>query len=189
MVFYGGVLFGFLTLLTYAAPTRLSIGNLLDVFAPGLALGLAIGRIGCFMAGCCWGDVCVDRAALPKVEGPVTAWQLQTFPGLSWNGFPLAVRFPKDAGAFEQHSQLGLVATNADRSLPVHPAQLYEAVLAVGLCILLNGSFRKRAWPGQVCCWLILGYAVVRFVVEFFRADNPPIYLGLTLSQVISVVL
>src|ERR1051326_480547 len=101
MVFYGGVLFGFLTLITYAAATRLSIGNLLDVFAPGLALGLAIGRIGCFMAGCCWGDVCVDRAALPQVEGPVTAWQLQTFPGLSWNGFPLAVRFPKDAGAFE----------------------------------------------------------------------------------------
>src|SRR3990170_2457097 len=29
-----------------------------DVFAPGLALGHAIGRLGCLAAGCCWGAVC-----------------------------------------------------------------------------------------------------------------------------------
>src|SRR5688572_31370960 len=29
-----------------------------DVFAPGLALGHAIGRLGCFAAGCCWGSEC-----------------------------------------------------------------------------------------------------------------------------------
>jgi phosphatidylglycerol:prolipoprotein diacylglycerol transferase len=52
MVFYGGVIFGFLTLLTYARLTRLSTANLLDIFAPALALGLALGRVGCFMAGC-----------------------------------------------------------------------------------------------------------------------------------------
>src|SRR5690242_20695404 len=30
----------------------------LDVFAPGIALGQAIGRLGCFAAGCCWGKEC-----------------------------------------------------------------------------------------------------------------------------------
>lgn len=29
-----------------------------DVFAPGLALGHGIGRVGCFLAGCCWGQQC-----------------------------------------------------------------------------------------------------------------------------------
>jgi phosphatidylglycerol:prolipoprotein diacylglycerol transferase len=30
----------------------------MDVFAPGIAIGQAIGRLGCFAAGCCWGKVC-----------------------------------------------------------------------------------------------------------------------------------
>ena len=29
-----------------------------DAFAPGIAIGHAIGRIGCFAAGCCWGKEC-----------------------------------------------------------------------------------------------------------------------------------
>ena len=57
MVFYGGFIFAFITLIVYAQLSRLSVANLLDVFAPGAALGLAFGRIGCFMAGCCWGDL------------------------------------------------------------------------------------------------------------------------------------
>jgi prolipoprotein diacylglyceryltransferase len=35
---------------------------------------------------------------------------------------------------------------------------------------------------------MLVGYGVIRFAVEFFRADNAPAYLGLTISQVISVV-
>src|SRR5437868_9117533 len=40
MVFYGGLLFGILTVLAYARITQLALGSLFDVFAPGLALGL-----------------------------------------------------------------------------------------------------------------------------------------------------
>jgi len=36
---------------------------------------------------------------------------------------------------------------------------------------------------------LLLGYAMIRFGTEFLRADNRPLYLGLTLSQVISLAL
>ena len=32
--------------------------EMLDAFAPGIAIGHAIGRIGCFAAGCCWGTEC-----------------------------------------------------------------------------------------------------------------------------------
>ena len=35
---------------------------------------------------------------------------------------------------------------------------------------------------------MLVGYGIIRFAVEFFRADNAPAYLGLTISQVISVV-
>jgi phosphatidylglycerol:prolipoprotein diacylglycerol transferase len=189
MVFYGGLIFGFLTLLVYARITRLDLWNLLDVFAPGLALGLALGRVGCFMAGCCWGDLCVDQVKFSTHPGTASPWQLQTVPMISHAGFPLAVRFPEGAGAFEQHKNLGLISSADHLSLPVHPVQLYEAALALALCVGLHLRFEKRRWHGQVFCWLILSYAVIRFGTEFLRADNPPIYLGLTLSQVISLLL
>src|ERR1041385_3508455 len=107
------------------------------IFAPGLALGLAFGRVGCFMAGCCWGDLCVEPSALSKVPPAVTPWQIQTFASLSPSHFPLAVRFPPNAGAFEQHRHLGLISADATASLPVHPVQLYEACLALILCAWL----------------------------------------------------
>jgi phosphatidylglycerol---prolipoprotein diacylglyceryl transferase len=189
MVFYGGVVFGFITLAAYSRLTHLSLANLLDVFAPGLALGLAFGRIGCFLAGCCWGDLCVQPATLANAGLDAKAWQIQTFPSLSSPAFPLAVRFPRDAGAYEQHEQYGLIAANSIRSLPVHPVQLYEAAMALCLCILLGIQFGKRHWHGQVFCMLILIYGLIRFCTEFLRADNAPIYLGLTLSQVISAAM
>jgi phosphatidylglycerol:prolipoprotein diacylglycerol transferase len=189
MVFYGGLIFGILTVLIYAKVARLPLSGLLDVFAPGLALGLAFGRIGCFMAGCCWGDVCIGPNEAPIIAARDSEWQVRTFPLVSPAGFPLAVRFPNDAGAFEQHRKLGLIDETAIRSRPVHPVQLYEAGLALALCLFLHSWFQKRHWSGQVFCLLILNYAVIRFAMEFLRADNPPIYLGLTLSQVISLVL
>lgn len=54
-VYQGGFLLAFLTAIFYLHRNHLPLGKTFDVFAPGLALGHAIGRIGCFSAGCCWG--------------------------------------------------------------------------------------------------------------------------------------
>ena len=60
-VFYGGLVFAlavsFLLLRRYKLPAL----PVLDSFAPALALGQGIGRIGCFAAGCCWGAACDRR--------------------------------------------------------------------------------------------------------------------------------
>jgi phosphatidylglycerol---prolipoprotein diacylglyceryl transferase len=188
MVFYGGMIFGALTLVVYARLAKLELSSLLDSFAPGLALGLALGRVGCFMAGCCWGDVCVDRAQVTKADAG-WQWQIRTVPLLSQVGFPLAVRFPEGSGAYEQHRHLGLIDEQSQRSLPVHPVQLYEAALALALCGFLTRRFGSRLWRGQIVCLFLFGYAGIRFATEFLRADNQPIYFGLTLSQVISLML
>jgi prolipoprotein diacylglyceryltransferase len=114
---------------------------------------------------------------------------VRTIPLISGGSFPLAVRFPEGAGAYEQHRKLGLIDEQSAFSRPVHPVQLYEAALALGLCLFLHLRFDRRRWQGQVACLLVLNYAVIRFATEFLRADNAPIYFGLTLSQVISLVL
>jgi phosphatidylglycerol---prolipoprotein diacylglyceryl transferase len=53
--FFGGLILALLTAWYYMRKKGLPGLRTADVFAPGLALGHAIGRLGCFAAGCCWG--------------------------------------------------------------------------------------------------------------------------------------
>ncbi|MBI1897206.1 MAG: prolipoprotein diacylglyceryl transferase [Acidobacteria bacterium] len=59
-VYQGGLLLALLTAVLYMRHHRLAGLLTADVFAPAIALGHAIGRLGCFSAGCCWGTRC-DR--------------------------------------------------------------------------------------------------------------------------------
>ncbi|MBM3774543.1 MAG: prolipoprotein diacylglyceryl transferase [Acidobacteria bacterium] len=57
-VFYGGLLAALATAWWFMRRKGLPFLATGDVFAPGVAIGHAIGRIGCFAAGCCWGVEC-----------------------------------------------------------------------------------------------------------------------------------
>lgn len=54
-VFYGGLIAAVLTALWYLWRHRMPVWTVTDVFAPGIALGHVIGRMGCLFAGCCFG--------------------------------------------------------------------------------------------------------------------------------------
>jgi phosphatidylglycerol:prolipoprotein diacylglycerol transferase len=60
-VFYGGLLLAMATGFIALRRWNMPVGRTLDALAPGAALGQAIGRVGCFAAGCCWGEQC-DRS-------------------------------------------------------------------------------------------------------------------------------
>ena len=57
-VFYGGLIASLAVAVWQMRKTRLPGWKTADVFAPAIALGHGIGRIGCFSAGCCWGVKC-----------------------------------------------------------------------------------------------------------------------------------
>jgi phosphatidylglycerol:prolipoprotein diacylglycerol transferase len=57
-VFHGGFLAALLFAIWYVRRQSLPLLGTMDCFAPGVALGHAIGRLGCFAAGCCWGKEC-----------------------------------------------------------------------------------------------------------------------------------
>ncbi len=59
-VFQGGLVLALLFAVFYMRRAGLPFLATADAFAPGIAIGHAIGRIGCFAAGCCWGTEC-DR--------------------------------------------------------------------------------------------------------------------------------
>lgn len=55
LVFYGGFLAAAAVGVWFVRKRRMPLGTIADLLAPGLALGQAIGRLGCFAAGCCYG--------------------------------------------------------------------------------------------------------------------------------------
>jgi phosphatidylglycerol:prolipoprotein diacylglycerol transferase len=57
-VWQGGLVLAIVVAILYIRHNRLPLLSTFDAFAPGIALGHAIGRIGCFAAGCCWGNQC-----------------------------------------------------------------------------------------------------------------------------------
>jgi phosphatidylglycerol:prolipoprotein diacylglycerol transferase len=54
-VFYGGLILAVAVALWFIRYARLPLWTTCDVFAPGIALGHVVGRLGCFLAGCCYG--------------------------------------------------------------------------------------------------------------------------------------
>jgi phosphatidylglycerol:prolipoprotein diacylglycerol transferase len=57
-VFYGGLIAALAVAVWYLRKAGLPGWKTADVFAPAIALGHGIGRVGCFSAGCCWGVEC-----------------------------------------------------------------------------------------------------------------------------------
>jgi phosphatidylglycerol:prolipoprotein diacylglycerol transferase len=55
LVFYGGLICAFPIGVWYVRKHRLNFSKLADVIAPSIAIGQALGRLGCFSAGCCYG--------------------------------------------------------------------------------------------------------------------------------------
>lgn len=76
-VFYGGLILAVGVAFWYLRRHRMPVWTTCDVFAPGIALGHVIGRIGCFMAGCCYGSHC-DRPWAVTFTDPLAAANVGT---------------------------------------------------------------------------------------------------------------
>lgn len=70
IVFYGGLIGGVAGLILFSRMFRINIWALLDVGAVSIPLGHAIGRIGCFFGGCCWGTGTTSENLLSIVYPP-----------------------------------------------------------------------------------------------------------------------
>lgn len=68
LVVYGSLIGGIVAAVVYIRMHRLPWGDVADILAPSLALGLAIGRLGCLMNGCCYGGLCA--ADVPGIAFP-----------------------------------------------------------------------------------------------------------------------
>lgn len=156
---YGGFLGGLLGAAGYLAYKRAPLAAFADAAAPALALGTVLTRIGCYLYGCDFGTPLPEQApAFLRSLGTFPHWQLDD---LQIYGSP----------AFLYHVDRYGLSAEATASLPVHPTQLYEALVGVFLLVLAIAVLRRRKFPGQVILVVALAYAVLRFGFEYLRDD------------------
>ncbi len=138
----------------------LSFWNWLDVSAPCLALGVTIVRAGCYLQGCDFGT------RLSK-NSPGWLAALGTFP--RWGDPDQNPVF--GAPAWIQQLESGEISALALHAWPVHPTELYEAVLGLVLAVVCLFGFERRRFHGQLGLGVLFVYALMRFVTETLRGD------------------
>jgi len=172
-------LFAVPALIVYCRVAGLSSARLFDCLAPPMLLWVALLRLGCFFAGCCWGDVMVGRSAIADAMRV----QIDTFPSVARMIDFIAVQFPAGSFTAQQHASLGLI--DGGSSLPVLPTQLIESTAAVLLYVGALRVKRSLRTPGVLAWWCLGGYAIARFGIEFLRADNAIVWKSLTGNQLV----
>lgn len=152
--FLGAVVGGMLTLALVGKVLRFD-ARAFDVPMIPILWAAAIGRVGCFVAGCCHGVA----TTLP--------WGVSYAPG---------------SAAFRHQVVDGVIGAGAAASLAVHPTQLYESALDVALAVLLTRQGRRFRRPGSLALAGAVGIMAIRFLVDPLRATAVPA-LGLTMVQ------
>ena len=153
-VYYGGLLLALGSAAWFLLKKHLPVWTVADLAAPGIALGQAIGRIGCLSAGCCYGKP---------------------------THLPWGITFTSQYA----YSNVGVTLNT-----PLHPTQIYESVGDFALFLFLMWRLSRKHATGQVILEYLTLYALLRFVVEFFRDDDRGfvLYGLLSTSQFIAVL-
>ena len=169
LVWYGGFIGGVTALFLQARAKNLPLATMYDANAPGLALGYAIGRLGCFLVGDDYGRY---------TEGP------------------FGVAFPKGAPESTAGNLRSLFGEEIPAHIPdsavvtVHPTQLYEIGLALIMLSVLWRLGRERGLKaGQLFAVYLAMYGVERFMIEFVRAKSDRVLFGLSTSQLASIAM
>jgi phosphatidylglycerol:prolipoprotein diacylglycerol transferase len=161
LTYYGGFIGASLMAIGLLKRDRFPFWKAADMAAFAIPVGLGFGRIGCLLAGCCFGL-------------------------RSESSF--AMSFPPHSPASEAQFKLKELASVRDWSHPVQPMQIYESAMSLGVaafCLLwLHG--RKR-YDGQVFVAFLGLYALGRFVLEIWRADDRGGIAGLSTSQLVGI--
>ena len=163
LAYYGGFLGASVAAWFLLRADRFPFWKAADMAGMVVPLGLGFGRMGCLLAGCCFGS-------------PTSG--------------PLGLVFPPNSPASESEFKAHLIDSMGQSSLAIHPTQIYESGASFGIAalLILYVHGRKR-YDGQVFLAFVALYATVRFGLEFLRSDDRGSLLGLSTSQLIGVLL
>lgn len=182
LVFYGGLIGAAVLSFLWARRSRLDFLRVADVAIPTVSLGQALGRLGCFSAGCCWGGT--THAGHPlAVQFPGmghthdVVGNLSQTPSLAWSSMSRDGRYVVEAtGEIVPMAGEGVVRMSdwviaQGHTLPVYATQLMESLGQIALFVLLVTARRWRRFHGMIFGMWLMAYAILRSTVELFRGD------------------
>lgn len=152
LVFHGGFILAFLVGVFFVKRRKLPIWEVVDIIILYVPLGQAIGRIGCFLNGCCFG----------KPTNSI-----------------FGIQFP----------QYSFAANQFGINHIVHPTQIYSSLVNLFIFIILGIRMKHRRFNGQIVLDYMFLYGVTRFLIEYLRADNPALFYGLNIPQIVSILM
>ena len=154
--YHGGLIGGIIGYILYLRWTGNRVLDGLDWISPFAALGEAVARIGCFLAGCCYGKTTYAIAA---------------------------VVYPAHSLVWSKQVASGLIEHSAPLSLPVHPAPVYTSFAMIVLFMLLRILQKHRLFAGEISLLYLTWHSFCRVVIEYFRDDMPRLSTGWTVTQ------
>jgi phosphatidylglycerol:prolipoprotein diacylglycerol transferase len=161
-VFQGGLILAVVTAIVYIWRQGLPLLQTMDAFAPGIALGHAIGRLGCLAAGCCWGQQC-DRPWAITFHNP-DAYAL--------TGVPLETPLhPSQLYEFTTEALLfGFLYWRFGRSHePGRIIGLYLVISSIARFLIEFTRFHEQALPFgmplSITQWIAIGVALLGLLV------------------------
>lgn len=182
LVFYGGLIGAVVLSFLWARRSGLNFLRVADVAIPTVSLGQALGRLGCFSAGCCWGGT--THAGHPlAVQFPGmghthdVVGNLSQTPSLAWSSMSRDGRYVLEAtGEVVPAAGEGVVrmsdwVISHGHTLPVYATQLMESLGQIALFVLLVTARRWRRFHGMIFGIWLMAYAILRSTVELFRGD------------------
>ena len=176
LTFYGGLIFGAISVIWYANKFNIKIKHLIDSSAPALMLAYGIGRIGCQMSGDGdWGIV--NLAPKPQWMDFLPDWMWSyTFPHNVINaGIPI------DGCVGNFCYQL---------ANPVWPTAFYEVVMSLILFGIIWFLRKKINIPGMLFFIYFIFNGIERFFIEKVRVNTEYNILGgITQAEIISFLL
>ena len=170
LVWYGGFLLATALVIWEIRRRRLPLRRTADAIAPALALGYAVGRMGCFLVGDDWGRPTdsIFGIAFPRGAPPTRVDIIEREFGIS-----------VDPELIEKYGQI----------VPVHPTQLYEVGISTLIFLFLWRVRQNQKIPGKLfMLWLVMASGE-RFLVEFLRAKDDRFFGILTLAQLVSLAI
>lgn len=163
LTYYGGFVGASLAAWWLLKRDRFPYWKAADMAGMVIPIGLTFGRMGCLLGGCCFGS----------------PWQ-----------HPLALVFPPYSAASAAQARDGLLQAEHLHSLSVHPTQLYEAWGSFALAlVLIYWLHPRKRYDGHVFIGFVVGYAALRFILEYFRADDRGGIAMFSTSQWLGLVL
>jgi phosphatidylglycerol:prolipoprotein diacylglycerol transferase len=167
LVWYGGFFGGVAAVLANGWRKRVPIRLTCELTAPALALGYALGRVGCFLVN--------DDYGLPT-DVP---WAMK---------FPLGLP-PSTAGELSRMGASFPAGTDPMTIVAVHPTQLYETAIMLAALAFIWRLRTHRHGLGWLFGVYLVWAGAERFFVEFFRAKDDRIFGTFSLAQATSVAL